>query len=386
MDNIVAVSESSSSESAFEQIRRRDNLGREYWQARELMELLGYTKWENFSKTIKKAKLACANTQNPVTEHFFLMSGNKPSSAGRVAEDYQLSRFGSYLVAMNGDPSKSEIAAAQSYFAIATQKAESDRSTQSPVDQIKAASKVFDFIFANTGIQPAIVAGLKINIAIEAMPELRSHFEASRQLLINDTAQPHALLTPTEIGNRYEKSALDNPCNKSVSLKLETLSSYEIFLLLVEKLRINYSKLPKALYIYLGAVLNSLADPIYNNCSEGELLIPSDKIYPEADESKTLNLINQIFKDNTHLTISLTSIEGEGLDWIAFKWGEGEANLFWLPGKSLMHENGNSPCPEDLSKMFLVSLDSPKDSALQSVADRLKKLHRTSDNSHRQTA
>jgi hypothetical protein len=87
------------------------------------MPLLGYSEWKHFSPVISRAKLACENTGNLVVEHFSRATGKNPSG-GRPMEDWKISRLGAYLVAMNGDPRKPEISAAQSYFAVKTREAE----------------------------------------------------------------------------------------------------------------------------------------------------------------------------------------------------------------------------------------------------------------------
>lgn len=110
--------------SPFDSIRRTDEQG-EYWLARDLMPMLGYPRWSDFKDVIDKAKTSCENTGNVVTEHFSgLFLKNPSSKQGRHYQDFRLSRYASYLVAMNGDPRKPEIAAAQSYFAIKTREAE----------------------------------------------------------------------------------------------------------------------------------------------------------------------------------------------------------------------------------------------------------------------
>lgn len=113
-------------QSPFDSIRRVDEKGNEFWTARDLAQVLGYsTKWQNFNKNIKKAVRACQNTQNPVREHFLpTLVKIDPSSPGRALEDWELSRYACYLVAMNGDPDKKEVAAAQTYFAAKTREAE----------------------------------------------------------------------------------------------------------------------------------------------------------------------------------------------------------------------------------------------------------------------
>lgn len=55
---------------SFEQIKRRREDGTEYWSARELSEVLQYKKWENFSKVINRAKLACRNSGYEILDHF----------------------------------------------------------------------------------------------------------------------------------------------------------------------------------------------------------------------------------------------------------------------------------------------------------------------------
>ncbi|MBD2468759.1 BRO family protein [Nostoc sp. FACHB-145] len=107
--------------SPFDSIRHLDDFGQEYWNARELMPLLGYSRWNDFKPVIERATFACKNTGNDVETHF---SGATLKSQGRPGQDYKLSRYGGYLTAMNGDPRKPEIAAAQSYFVVKTHEAE----------------------------------------------------------------------------------------------------------------------------------------------------------------------------------------------------------------------------------------------------------------------
>lgn len=98
----------------------------EYWSAREVQEILGYTKWDNFIKVIEKAKRACENAGEDLQNHFadigkmvLLGSGSK-----REISDIALTRYACYLIAQNGDSSKSEVAFAQTYFAVQTRKQE----------------------------------------------------------------------------------------------------------------------------------------------------------------------------------------------------------------------------------------------------------------------
>jgi DNA-damage-inducible protein D len=111
--------------SPFDAILRLDG-DAEYWQARELMKLLGYAKWQKFSDAIERAMAACENVGDLKGSHFNHLPG-AVSGSGRTGDDYQLSRHACYLVAMNGDPRKKEIAQAQAYFAIKTREAETQQ-------------------------------------------------------------------------------------------------------------------------------------------------------------------------------------------------------------------------------------------------------------------
>lgn len=113
-------------ENTFESIKHINEYGQEYWLARELQRVLEYTEWRNFSRIIDKAKDACTGSGNSVEDHF--VDVNKMveigSSTYRELEDYQLSRYACYLIAMNGDPRKQVIANAQTYFAVKTRQQE----------------------------------------------------------------------------------------------------------------------------------------------------------------------------------------------------------------------------------------------------------------------
>ncbi|MBQ5657792.1 MAG: DNA damage-inducible protein D [Bacteroidaceae bacterium] len=98
----------------------------EYWYARELQQLLGYSRWEDFEKAVQRGINACENTGVPVENHFrevpkMVLLG---SGSHREVRDYMLTRYACYLIAQNGDPRKEEIAFAQSYFAVQTRKQE----------------------------------------------------------------------------------------------------------------------------------------------------------------------------------------------------------------------------------------------------------------------
>ena len=100
--------------------------GVEYWFARDLMELLGYSNWQNFVEVVKKSKVACKTAGFLVEDHFTDASKlvTVGSSAEREIDDIMLTRYACYLIAQNGDSRKPPIAFAQTYFAVQTRKQE----------------------------------------------------------------------------------------------------------------------------------------------------------------------------------------------------------------------------------------------------------------------
>lgn len=110
----------------FEDIRKFDEEGNEYWFARELGFLMEYARWENFETAINRAISASENSGQPVENHFRELTKMVKTGSGaqREIKDYKLSRYACYLIAQNGDPSKQVIARAQTYFAVQTRKQE----------------------------------------------------------------------------------------------------------------------------------------------------------------------------------------------------------------------------------------------------------------------
>lgn len=113
-------------EKTFDNIKHIDEFGNEYWEAREMMHVLGYAKWGNFKKVIDKAKISCKVSGNRLEDCFADVGKPITSGKGKIEfiEDYKLSRYACYLVVQNADPRKKAVALGQTYFAIQTRKME----------------------------------------------------------------------------------------------------------------------------------------------------------------------------------------------------------------------------------------------------------------------
>ncbi len=118
--------------------------GIECWSARDLQNLLGYSKWENFENVIQKAKEACQHAGEEIAYHFpdvrkMVAIG---SGAAKEIDDILLTRYACYLIAQNGDSRKEEIAFAQNYFAVQTRRAELVEKRLLEYERVKAREKL----------------------------------------------------------------------------------------------------------------------------------------------------------------------------------------------------------------------------------------------------
>ena len=113
-------------EKTFENIKHIDENGNEYWEARELMLVLEYKRWDKFNNVIDNSKIACEKSKNLIADHFSQVGKmiEIGSKATRKILDYKLSRYACYLIVQNSDPKKEIVALGQTYFAVKTRKQE----------------------------------------------------------------------------------------------------------------------------------------------------------------------------------------------------------------------------------------------------------------------
>ena len=132
----------------------------EFWFARDLQHLLGYTKWDNFKNVLFKAQTACEVSGHEIEHHFADVGKTieMPKGATKEIDDLILTRFACYLIAQNGDSKKEQIAFAQTYFAIQTRKAELIEQRFLESERVQARSKLVEtekelskVIFEQTG-------------------------------------------------------------------------------------------------------------------------------------------------------------------------------------------------------------------------------------------
>ncbi len=139
--------------SSFEDLKHLNDHGAEYWSARDLQLLLGYSQWRRFEDAIGRAQMSCEQSGNKPKNHFagagkMVVIG---SGSARNVPDFHLSRFACYLIAQNGDARKPEIAYAQHYFAVQTRKQELDEQLAADKERVELRKQTAEEFKALSG-------------------------------------------------------------------------------------------------------------------------------------------------------------------------------------------------------------------------------------------
>ncbi|MHB1123941.1 MAG: DNA damage-inducible protein D [Ramlibacter sp.] len=137
----------------FEALKLTNEYNAEYWSARDLQPLLGYSQWRRFEQAIERAKASCETSGNNPQNHFAGAGKMVDLGSGsqRPVDDYHLSRFACYLIAQNGDPRKPEIADAQQYFAVQTRRQELSDQAAADVERLELRKQTAEEFKALSG-------------------------------------------------------------------------------------------------------------------------------------------------------------------------------------------------------------------------------------------
>jgi len=138
---------------SFEDLKLTNTHGAEYWSARDLQPVLGYSQWRRFEQAVERAITSCKQSGND-PDHHFAGAGKMVelgSGSAREVPDYHLSRFACYLIAQNGDPRKPEIAHAQKYFAIQARRQELTDQASADIERLELRKQTAEEFKALSG-------------------------------------------------------------------------------------------------------------------------------------------------------------------------------------------------------------------------------------------
>lgn len=138
---------------SFEDLKKINEYGAEYWSARGIQSLLGYSQWRRFEDAVKRALTSCEKSGNQPSYHFAGVGKMIDIGKGGIREvsDYHLSRFACYLIAQNGDPRKPEIANAQKYFAIQARRQEISDAFAADIERLELRKQTAEEFKALSG-------------------------------------------------------------------------------------------------------------------------------------------------------------------------------------------------------------------------------------------
>ncbi len=206
-------------EKTFESIKHINEFGEEYWNARELMIALEYSKWSNFESVIYKAKESCRNSNITVSDHFADVGKmvSIGSGAKRNQQDYRLSRYACYLIVQNANPRKESVALGQTYFAVQTRRQEINEKEYSELSEDE--KRLYQRNLTKKGNyslnQAAKNAGVK-NFD-------KFHNSGYKGLYNGETADDIA----KRKGLRYREDILDNMCSEELAANLFRITQTE---------------------------------------------------------------------------------------------------------------------------------------------------------------